>query len=317
MRIGVAVGEFARPSSVDDVVADAARARDDGFATAWMPQMFGFEALSLLAVAGREVDGIELGTSVVPTYPRHPVTMAQEALTAAAASDDRVVLGIGLSHKPVIEQIFGMPFDRPVAHMREYLSVLGPLLAGERVSFAGDFFTVRTRIQLLVQRRCPVLIAALGPQMLNLAGRLADGTITWMTGVRTVAGHVTPAVTAAADDAGRPPPRIVVGLPICVTPDLPDARERLAELYASYAEMPSYRAMLDREGLDRAGDVAIVGDEESVRRQIADVEAAGATDLLASVVGTPAEQEATRSVLRSLLGDRRTTGGSGGVIPRG
>lgn len=301
MRIGIAIGEFRGRLTVDEIVADAARARDDGFATAWMPQMFGFEALSLLAVVGHQVDRIEFGTSVVPTYPRHPVTMAQEALTAAAASHDRIVLGIGLSHKPVIEQVFGMSFDRPVAHMREYLSILGPLLRGWNVTFSGDLFQVRTRLDLPVDRQCPVLVAALGPQMLKLTGQLADGTITWMTGIKTVASHVTPLVTSAADDAGRPPPRIVVGLPVCVTSDVRDARDRLAAQFALYADMPSYRAMLDREGLDRAGDVAIVGDEESVRSQLADVEAAGATDLLASIVGTPTEMDATRALLKSVL----------------
>jgi F420-dependent oxidoreductase-like protein len=301
MRIGIAVGEFRGRPTIDEIVADVAEARDDGFATAWMPQVFGFEALSMLAIVGREVDRIELGTAVVPTFPRHPVTMAQEALTAAAASGDRIVLGIGLSHRPVIEQIFGMPFERPVAHMREYLSVVGPLLAGQKVSFSGDVFTVRARLALPVAKPCPVLLAALGPQMLKLAGRLADGTVTWMTGINTVAAHVSPLVRAAAEEAGRPPPRIVVGLPVCVTGDLGGARKRLAEQYAMYSDMPSYRAMLDREGLDRAGEVAVVGDEATVRASLADLAAAGATDLLASIVGTDDERQSTRALLTSML----------------
>ncbi len=301
MRIGIAVGEFRGRPTVDEIVADAVQARDDGFATAWMPQLFGFEALSLLAIAAREVDGIEFGTSVVPTYPRHPVTMAQEALTAAAASHDRVVLGIGLSHKRVIEHMFGMPFDRPVAHMREYLSVLVPLLSGQQVSFSGDLFQVRTRLDVPVERPCRVLVAALGPQLLRLTGQLADGTITWMTGIKTVASHVTPLITSAAAKAERPAPRIVVGLPVCVTRNRKDARDRLAAQYAAYGNVPSYRAMLDREGLERAGDVAIVGDQDSVRGQLADLEGAGATDLLASIVGTTTEMDATRALLKSVL----------------
>jgi F420-dependent oxidoreductase-like protein len=254
VRIGIFGGDVA--SGPIDTLVDAVRtSADDGFATFWLPQIFGVEALAALAVAGREVPGIELATGVVPTFPRHPVTLAQEALTTQAASGNRLLLGIGLSHKPVIEGMFGHSFDKPLRHMREYLAVLLPLTRGEPVSFNGEVFRVSAGLQVKGAAPMPVLLAALGPKMLELAGELVDGTVTWVTGPQTIESHVVPIITAAASRAGRPAPRVAVGLPICVTSDADAARERAARTFQIYATLPSYRAMLDREGAEGAADV--------------------------------------------------------------
>jgi F420-dependent oxidoreductase-like protein len=300
MRIGIFAGYTAN-GPIDTTVAAARAAADDGFATFWLPQIFGMEALIALAVVGREVPGIELGTAVVPTYPRHPVTLAQEALTTQAISGGRLVLGIGLSHQPVIEGMFGLSFDRPLRHMREYLDVLVPLLREGSVSVAGETITGRAALDVKGATPPPVLLAALGPKMLELAGSVVDGTVTWMTGPATIEAHVVPVITAAAEAADRASPRVGVGLPVCVTGDIDGARERASALFEIYGTLPSYRAMLDREGAAGPADVALVGDEETVRAQVERLESIGATEFVANIFGSTEERDRTRGFLQSLL----------------
>jgi F420-dependent oxidoreductase-like protein len=298
MRHGVII-DVSQP--IDGVVTQVSKLAEQGVATAWCSQIFGYDALTLLAVVGREVPDIELGTAVVPTYPRHPVMLATQALTTQAASGGRLVLGIGLSHQIVIEGMLGYSFERPARHMRDYLSALMPLLRGEAVSYKGETLSATTTAPLDVKADAPpVLVAALGPTMLGLAGRLADGTVTWMTGPATIASHIVPSITKAAEDAGRPAPRVVVGLPVTVTADPDKAREAAGRIFALYGQLPSYRAMLDREGAESPADVAIVGDEESVTRQIRAVAEAGATDFSAAPFGSPDEIRQTLALITAL-----------------
>ena len=301
MRIGVSLRDPSGPSPMTVLREELQRAADDRFASAWMSNIFGVDALTALAVAGNGVPGIEVGTAVVPTYPRHPAALAQQARTVAAAVDGRLVLGIGLSHKIVIEDMFGYDFGRPILHMREYLAVLLPLLDKQPVSFSGA--TVRANIGLTTPSpgRVPVVVAALGAQMLRLAGEQTDGTILWMTGPATVRDHIVPVITAAAENVGRPSPRVVCILPVCVTDDRDRARERASRVFAIYGDLPSYRAMLDREGAAGPADVAIVGDEDTVAAQIASLAEAGVTDFVAGEYTTGAEGARTRAFLRTLL----------------
>ena len=303
MRIGLLVGGGPK-STVDDVVDQIRGAADDGFSSAWLSQIFGWDALTVLAVAGREVPGIELGTAVVPTYPRHPIVLAAQALTTSAATGGRLVLGIGLSHQIVIEGVYGLSFDKPARHMREYLSALLPLLNGEQVAFEGETLTARTMgpVEAPGAPAPPVLLAALAPVMLKLAGARADGTVTWMTGPATIADHIGPRIRAAAEEAGKPPPRIAVGLPVSVTADPDAAREAANRTFAIYGQLPSYRAMLDKEGAAAPGDVAIVGDEEAVRAGIQRVFDAGGTEFSAAVFGSGEEVARTRGLLKELAG---------------
>ena len=223
MRISIFGGE---QPSLDAAVDAAGRVEAEGFHGFHVPQIFGLDALTTLAVVGRQVPRIELGTGVIPTYPRHPMMLAAQALTTQMASDGRLLLGIGLSHQVVIESMFGLSFEKPARHMREYLSILMPLLNGEPVAYAGE--TLSTNATLGIEGVAPpaVAVAALGPLMLKLAGSMTDGTVTWMTGPATLAEHTVPTITAAAADAGRPAPKVVVGLPVCVTDDPDGARER-------------------------------------------------------------------------------------------
>ena len=301
MRIGMLVGGGPK-TTIDDVVGQIRSAADDGFSAAWLSQIFGWDALTALAVAGREVPGIELGTAVIPTYPRHPMALAAQALTTSAATGGRLVLGIGLSHQIVIEGVLGYSFEKPARHMREYLSVLIPLLHAEQVQFEGETVTFRGMGPLEAPGAEPprVLLAALAPRMLELAGSRADGTVTWMTGPGTIADHIGPSIRKAAEAAGKPAPRIAVGLPVSVTADADAARQAANKAFAVYGQLPSYRAMLDKEGAAQPGDVAIVGDEDTVRAGIQRVFDAGGTEFSAAVFGSREEVDRTRGLLKKL-----------------
>jgi 5,10-methylenetetrahydromethanopterin reductase len=301
MRIGMSLTEPAGPGAFTALRDQLQQAADDGFASAWMSNIFGVDALTALAVAGSQVPGIELGTAVVPTYPRHPAVLAQQALTVSLALGGRLALGIGLSHRIVIEDMYGYSFERPARHMSEYLSILLPLLDGEKAAFDGE--TMRANIGLSVPRpgRVPVLLAAMAPAMLRLAGQRADGTILWMTGPATVRDYIGPAITQAAEAAGRPAPRVVCILPVCVTDDPGQARARAAKVFAIYGQLPSYRAMLDREGAAGPADIAIAGDEDTVSAQVTALADAGVTDFVALEFALGEEHKRTRALLKSLI----------------
>jgi 5,10-methylenetetrahydromethanopterin reductase len=302
MRIGISAAESGGERALGKLADQLRRAADDGFASAWMANIFGLDALTALAVAGSQVPGIELGTAVVPTYPRHPAVLAQQALTTAlAVGPGRLALGIGLSHQIVIERMYGYSFDRPARHMREYLSVLLPLLDGTPASFDGDTLSAHIGLSVPREGRVPVLLAALAPRMLSLAGQQTDGTVLWMTGPATVRDYVVPAISAAAEAAGRPSPRVVCILPVAVTDDPDAARASASEEFAIYGQLPSYRAMLDREGAGGPGDVALVGDEDAVAAQILALAEAGVTDFVAAEFARGQERERTRSLLKAVI----------------
>ena len=301
MRIGVSLAEpAAGPGALGELRQQITQAAEDGFTSGWMAHIFGLDALTALAVAGRDVPGFELGTGVVPTYPRHPAALAQQAMTAQAALDGRLALGIGLSHQVVIEGMYGYSYDKPARHMREYLDILLPLLRDGKVSYSGETASAHIGLTSPREHPVPVYLAAMAPRMLHLAGAVADGTVLWMTGPSTVESHVVPKLTAAATEAGRPAPRVVCILPVCVTSDVDAARERANKVFAIYNQLPSYRAMLDIEGAGGPGDVAIVGDEESVRRQVLALADIGVTDFVAGSYGKGDDAVRTRDVLRSV-----------------
>lgn len=296
------IGIFGFQPSVGKLTESVAEAAGQGFSSYWVPQIFGFDALTALAVVGREVPEIRLGTSVVPTYPRHPMMLAQQALTVAQViGDGRLELGIGLSHQPVVEGMWGLPFDKPVRHMREYLELLMPLLHDQTVSAAHETLTARGQIDIPGAAAPKVHVAALGPQMLNVTGRLANGTITWMTGPKTIASLTAPTIAAAAEKAERPAPDVIVGLPICITNEIEATKERAAKEYEIYGQLPSYRAMLDNEGLDGPADLALIGEADEVRERIEALSETGATLFAASEFGTDEQRKATREFLISLL----------------
>jgi len=241
--------------TVQQVVDRAKRIASTGVVSLWSSQIFGHDALTVLAIVGREVPDVEVGTAVIPVHPRHPMILAAQALTVQDASGGRLCLGIGLSHKMVVEGIWGLSFDHPAQFMREYLSILVPLLAGEQVSFSGELLKTSTigPLEIPPVDPPPVIVAAMADAMLRIAGEMSDGTITWMTGRSTIESHIVPTITDAAEKAGRGSPQIIVNLPVCVTEDPDAARQLAAKTFSMYGQLPSYRAMLDKEGVEGPG----------------------------------------------------------------
>ena len=308
MRIGLFVGALELMRDVSERLHRISEAEADGFDSYWLPQHFGADMLTVIAMAGMQTNRIELGTAVIPTYPRHPVALAQQALTAQVAAGGRLTLGIGVSHRSTIEGWLGLPYAHPARHMEEYLSVLRPLLRESSVDFQGREFQVAGELQIpdADMVSCPVVIAALGPRMLEIAGRLSEGAVTWMTGPNTLRDHVVSLVNEAAAAAGNPAPRVCVGMPIAVTDHPNRARARADRLFQHYAVLPSYRAMLEREGVESPGDIAIVGDEAAVEDQLHQLAEVGATDLLATIFPVDGSQTSftrTRAFLQGMVGN--------------
>jgi F420-dependent oxidoreductase-like protein len=298
MRIGIGVGEIAnQPATVDDLVEQVRSAERDGFASAWFANIFGMDAMTACALAGRETTQIELGTAVVPTYSRHPVYMAQQALSTNAACRGRFALGIGLSHQIVIESMLGLSWAKSYTHMKEYVAVLNPLFREGQVSHQGTEYRVQAQVNVTGAEPPPILLAALAPKMVALAGTEADGTITWMTGAKTLKEYLVPRITEAAAKADRGAPRIVCGLPIAICDDPNSARERAAQVFQVYGYLPSYRAMLDREGAAGPADVALVGDEKTVGAELDRLAESGVTDFLAAIF--PGDESGRASVART------------------
>ena len=289
-------------SPIDACVQNLAQLRDEGFRRVWMTQMpYEPDLMTALAVVLREVDTLEVATGVVPIQVQHPMQLAQRALTLSLIGGGRFVLGLGISHRVVTEGMWGISWDKPVRRMREYLDGLLPLLAGEPADAVGETVSTRGALQIPGAPTPDVYIAAMGPQMLRLAARRSAGTVTWMTGPKTLAGHVGPTLREAAAEAGRPDGavRVVAALPVSVTDDVSGARAQAAEQFAMYARLPSYRAMLDREGFAGPEDAAIIGDEQTVSDRIGELQSAGVDEFVGVVFDASDEGRArTRALLR-------------------
>lgn len=294
MRIASVVNTFGMADPLAGTVAEVERIEADGLHGAWVTQGTGLDAIAALALAGARTGRVELGVAVVPIQTRHPLSLAQAARTVQLASGDRFTLGIGLSHKPFVEGVLRVPFDRPVGQMAEYLDVLLPGLAGE------------PPVALPGASAPPVVLAALGPQMLGLAARRTAGTVTWLTGRRTLREHVVPTIRRAAEAAGAPAPRVLAALPICVTDDVEGAHRKTDERLAYTAQMPSYRAMMDRERIDAPHELALAGDEAAVGAMLDDLADAGVDDFVAIELVFPGEDGART---RALLADRARRAG--------
>lgn len=290
MDIGIAIGDVRGPVSATELIDQARQAQDVG--TVWVTQAMGWDSLIALATVGAAVPGLSLGASVVPVPQRHPLVLASQALSVQAATGNRLTLGIGAGVSTLTQRMFGITYDRPARRIREYLEVLNPLLRGESVDHHSAKLTAFSQVVVPGAEPPSVLLAALGPAMLKVAGELTDGTITWMTGVRTLAGHIVPSITGV-----NPKARVIAGLLTCVTDDEVAVRQRISTQFAIAGQVPEYRAMLDREGVSGPGDVVVVGDESTVARHLDRIRDAGVTDFLAVPYGSAAEQARTLQVL--------------------
>jgi F420-dependent oxidoreductase-like protein len=298
MRIGLSGGA----ASAERMVEQAKRAEAAGYHSMWYPSAIGIDPLAAIAMAGAATERIELGTSILPTYSCHPSLMAQRALATSLAMDRAgFTLGVGPSHQPVVEGMLGLSYDRPGTHSEEYLQVLAPLLRGEAVSFSGQEYRVNAPARGEPAHPVPLLLAALGPRLLRVAGQLADGTILWMGIARAIETHVAPRIRAAAEAAGRPEPRIVAGLPIVVHDDVDEARSTAAQVFANYGVLPNYQRLLAHGGVSSPADAAIVGDEATVTAAVQGLFDAGATDYWAAIFPVGADRAGSRNRTRALL----------------
>jgi F420-dependent oxidoreductase-like protein len=299
LRIGITGGG----STVDRIIDQAAEAENDGFTSLWYGGGGrGMDVLTLLPLVGRATSRIELGTAIVQTYPRHPILMAQQAATAALAiGDGRLTLGVGVSHRPVIEYSYGLSYDSNARHLHEYLTVLGALLREGTVRFAGEEYQAAGDLGVPADPPVPVLVAALAARSLSSAGELAGGTITWMANSHAIESLIAPTLRDAAASAGRPEPRIVAGLPVAVTDDVDGARETAARTFTVYGTLPNYQRVLAAGGISSPAEAAIVGPEDKVAGALEDLVAAGATDIWAAPFPVGDDRSVSRRRTRALL----------------
>ena len=298
MRIGLTGGG----ASADRIVQQAIDAEAEGFTSLWYASAVFGDPLVAMALAGRATTTIELGTSVLQTYTCHPVLQANRAASTAATMDrPGLTVGVGPSHQPVIEAMFGLSYEHVGAHTEEYIAVLGTLLRGEGVHHHGAHFNVEIPAVAPLPQPVSLMLSALAPRLLRVAGAATDGTILWMGNAPAIANHVAPKINAAASAAGRPAPRIVAGLPVAVHDDVAEARETAAKSFANYGVLPNYRRLLDIGGAAGPGDAAIVGDEAAVTGQIEALFEAGATDVWAAPFPVGHDRSASRQRTRALL----------------
>jgi 5,10-methylenetetrahydromethanopterin reductase len=287
--------------SIATAISGASAAAEAGFDTYWLPGEI--DPISAIVSIGREVPTIRLATSVIPVYSRHPVALAAEALLTNEAIGGRFVLGIGLSHQSLVTTKWGRPFDRPVRYLREYLEILVSILDTGAVDIRGEMLSAQTIVRTDNAPRPPVLVAAMGPQTLRVAGRLSEGTDVWMTGRQTLKTLTIPTIRAAADQAGRPAPRIAVGTPVCVTNSFDAMRTVAAAEFAHHANFPTYRSMLDREGVRGPEDIAIIGDDDAVRDAVLQYREMGVTDFIACPFGETADRTRTLRALQAIAAE--------------
>jgi len=296
MRVGTMLSMPGDPIGTEGLIERAVAAEQAGFASCWLPQVGTVDALMSLALAGRATTNIELGTAVVPTYPRHPTALAAQALTVQDATNNRLALGIGLSHRFMIEDSLGLDYSKPIPHTRDYVTILQGLLAGENVEYQGSEYRVKAAVTVAGARKPPVLVAALGPHMLKLCGQLADGTITWMGGINYLRDVAVPTMSAVAEAAGRPKPRFVAMVPMLLSSDVARGRETVNSAFEMYGKIPSYRATLDRGGASMPADVAIIGDSQAIAAELEAYAEVGVTDLAVAIPASAGEaaQETTQ-----------------------
>jgi F420-dependent oxidoreductase-like protein len=286
-------------SGVTGVLDDLTKAEADGFATYWVAQVGLIDALTLIGAHGDTGSSMEIGTAVISTWERHPHMLAAQALTTQALVGDRLIVGIGLNHRPHVEQHLRLPWHKPVRHLLDYLAILGDLLETGNASFQGEIWSFEGEGQRPSAGVPKVMVAALGEQVLKVTGRRTDGTILWCVGPKTIRTHIAPIINDAAAGADRPAPGIVCSLPVWVTDDPQPARDFLGAVLGDYANLPSYRAMMDVEGVHGLGELSIVGNEDFVRDAIGEIAASGATDFTPVPMGANPDEEArTMAVLR-------------------
>jgi F420-dependent oxidoreductase-like protein len=263
--------------------ADATAAEQAGFTSLWVPQIpDDFDALTAVTLMGQVTERVEIGTAVLPIQSRHPIAMAQQALSTQAACNGRLTVGLGPSHHWIVEDMLGLSYDRPAHQVRTYLEVLAAAFAGPGpVDVENDVYRVHNPLDITDITPTPILLAALAPLMLKLAGELASGTILWLADERAIGDHVAPSIAKAAADAGRPEPRIVAGVPValCRDDEVDAARERANVLLGHAEYSPNYQRLLEHGDATDVGDILAAGSEAAVLARLQRFRDAGVTDV--------------------------------------
>ena len=298
MKIGLFIGGAGSAGTLQEQISQIVEAEKAGFDSLWAAHIMDVDVMTMLSMAAEQTTHIEIGTAVTPTFLRHPIAMAQQALTVQKVANGRFTLGLGVNHKPVVEGRLGMKFHRPWRHMFEYLNIVHSLTREGKVDYDGEIFSANTQFTMSSLPEIPVLLAALGPRMLKTAGELADGTITWMTGTETLRRYVVPTINEAAHEVGRKKPRVVAAVPLSITDDPDSAFEQADKYFGGYGQLPSYRAMLEKEGVESSAEMALIGNEKEVETMLKDYSYAGATDIAVQIF--PTGQEADSSLKRSM-----------------
>jgi F420-dependent oxidoreductase-like protein len=309
MRIGLTGGA----STVEKIIVQAQRAEADGFHALWYASAVAGDPLVAMALAGRATTSIELGTAVLQTYPCHPLLQANRAAAVVnAMGRPGFTLGLGPSHEPLISGVFGLSYEHPGRNTEQYMRIISGLLRGEQVDYAGEDWTTRSLDRTVtLDHPVPLLLSALSPRMVRIAGEFADGVVLWMASATAIEGRIAPGLRAAAASAGRPAPRIVAGLPVAVHDDVEAARAATTAMSTMYSGMTNYRRIIEAGGGTSPADVAIIGDEDSVRTQLEDLIAAGATDVWAQPIGV-GDDRAQRSASLGRTRDLLSALGRGG-----
>ncbi|NKB99296.1 MAG: TIGR03564 family F420-dependent LLM class oxidoreductase [Pseudomonadales bacterium] len=303
MQIGINGTGLVQKASTEAIIGHATQAHSEGFGSYWLAEhpTGGFDALTVLTAVGMKIPDLKLGTAIIPTWPRHPAVLAGQATTTNNTIKGNLTLGIGLSHEPMMAEL-GIGFDKPIRHLKEFLAVLMPLIQEGSVQVDGEMLSASARFFRQSESDLPVLVAALGPQALRVTGRLADGTILAWVGPKTIREHIAPTLNEAAAKADRPMPQIVASLPVCVTDSEAEVRATIGKGLRMYGQLPSYRAMFDREGAEGPAEVAIVGSLAQVTDGIEAMRLAGVTEFAPTEFFTnPDEAAQTRELLVSLL----------------
>ncbi|MEV0686210.1 TIGR03564 family F420-dependent LLM class oxidoreductase [Nocardia sp. NPDC050378] len=298
MTLGIALAVENATNYVDDIVEQARFVAEQGVPAVWFGQRMDYDSPTLAAIVGREVPTLQVGTSAIPVTGRHPLLISSQAQTAQAATHGRYHLGLAVG-STLSASAFGQPFDRPIARLREFLTSLRQLLDTGTADIHGELFTTTPALPTSVPgaERLPVLVAAMGPQALRVTGELADGTLPYLAGPRTLSEHIVPEITRAATT----PPRIVAFVPAVVTADVETARSEALRHLAFYEQILSYRRVLDLEGVTRAADLALIGDEETVAAGIRRYFDAGATEVVLTATDLSGQADHRRTI--ALLGE--------------
>ncbi|MYR60253.1 TIGR03564 family F420-dependent LLM class oxidoreductase [Streptomyces sp. SID625] len=305
MTVGVTIDTTGSALPVEEVVRQARQARASGLGSLWFGQTFGYDSPTIAAIVGREVPGIHLGTSALPVFGRHPLLVSSQAQTVQAATGGRYHLGLALGTKMFTEGAFGLPFERPVARLREFLTALRSLTETGQADFEGELLTARTPLPASVpgaEPAVPLLVAAMGPQSLRVSGRLADGILPYLAGPRALEQHIVPALTRAAEEAGRPAPRVVAFVPGVVTAEPGRVRAAAHEALSFYQQIPSYARVIEQSGVAHPVELAAIGDEKTLADTVRGYRDAGATEVVvsASELGGPDDRSRTWEVLGEL-----------------